>query len=58
MRNFKIVAVAVACAIGFWAVLLNNPPKSVASGPTTAAFSPSDIKIPLDLPTLTGADPI
>jgi hypothetical protein len=57
MRTLKMSALAFAVALGaFWAVMLQDPPKSIASDPTMTRFSPSDLKIPLDLPTLTGAD--
>lgn len=59
MRKVKMLAVAFAVATGaFWFTMLKDPPKSEASDPTMVRFSPSDLKIPVDLPTLTGADAI
>ena len=59
MRRLKMLAFAFALATGaFWMTMLKDPPKSEASDPTAVRFSPSDIKIPVDLPTSIGANPI
>ena len=61
IRSRKLHAFAVACAIAvgaFWALSLNGPATTVAFDGSAAMFSPSDLKVPADLPTLAGADAI
>ncbi len=53
-RTLRNLGLAFLVATGaFWAVMLQDPPKTVAADPTmsTKAFSPLDLKVPLDLPT-------
>ena len=57
-RKVRTFIAAFAVATGaFSAVLLNNPPTTIASDASPTRFSPNDLPIPADLPTLTGADP-
>ncbi len=53
-RTLRNLGLAFLVATGaFWAVMLQDPPKTVAADPSssTKAFSPLDLKVPLDLPT-------
>ena len=59
MRKMKMFAVALALATGaFWVTMLKDPPKVEAADPAMTKFSPGDLKVPADLPILTGADAI
>ncbi len=51
VRNLSLAFLIATGA--FWAVMLNDPPKTVAADPSTSAkaFSPLDLKVPVDLPT-------
>ncbi len=53
-RTLRNVGLAFVVATGaFWTVMLKDPPKTIAADPSasTNAFSPLDLKIPLDLPS-------
>ncbi len=53
-RTVRNLSLAFLIATGaFWAVMLNDPPKTVAADPSTSAkaFSPLDLEVPVDLPT-------
>ena len=52
-RPLRTLGLAALLATGaFWAVMLSNPPKTVAADPSTVtrAFSPLDLKVPAGLP--------
>ena len=51
LRNFGLAFLVATGA--FWAVMLQDPPKTVAADPSTSAqpFSPLDLKVSFDLPT-------
>ncbi len=51
LRNFGLAFLVATGA--FWAVMLKDPPKTVAADPSVSAkaFSALDLKVPLDLPT-------
>ena len=56
MLNWKSWAVAFLLATGaFWLTMAKDPPKSVASDPTSG-FSPLEIKVPSGLPTAEGGN--
>jgi hypothetical protein len=53
-RTLRNLGLAFVLATGaFWTVMLKDPPKTIAADPSasTNAFSPLDLKIPLDLPS-------
>ena len=55
-RRIKSWAFAFVLATGaFWLTMANDPPKSVASGPTSG-FSPLHMKVPSGLPTAEGGN--
>jgi len=52
MRQLKLFAVALALAAGaFGLTMLKDPPKSVASDPSTPVTKTADIRVPTGLPS-------
>ncbi len=51
LRNFGLAFVLATGA--FWAVMLKDPPQTIAADPSASAraFSPLDLLMPLDLPS-------
>ena len=51
LRNFGLAFLVATGA--FWAVMLQDPPKTVAADPSTSdkPLSPLELKVPFDLPT-------
>ena len=51
-RTARNLGLAMLVATGaFWAVMLQNPPKTEAAAPQMMTFSPMTLAVPANLPT-------